>query len=213
MQAFFQKHHKPYYGRSSGKGSRKGKHNNQQGKTQAQQDTTKLYFGKFRVKNPTGKDGKPLTCFNCGSDTHLKKDCKAPPKQDKGYHYVQPQITFTNMETSLFQHQPTQAQPMQVDETPSFYQPAPVQPTNEQPEKHVHFDETPAFYQPLGSINPPPGLPQPQPQASNAPLNLYSNEADPLTDLVYNLTNGAAPPIYTYTFMVHHDSHTVTNID
>ena len=31
VQSFFQKHHKPYYGRSSGKGSRKGKHNNPQG--------------------------------------------------------------------------------------------------------------------------------------------------------------------------------------
>jgi hypothetical protein len=55
MQSFFQQHKKPYYGRSSGKGSRKGKHNNPQGKTQAQQDTTKLYFGKFRVKNQREK--------------------------------------------------------------------------------------------------------------------------------------------------------------
>ena len=78
MDSFFQRNfNKRYQGKPSGKRQRKGKYQ-VTSKFNNSQDT---YFGKLRLKNPTGKDGKPLTCFNCGSDTHLKKDCKAPPKQ------------------------------------------------------------------------------------------------------------------------------------
>ena len=38
----------------------------------------------FKRKNPTGKDGKVLTCHNCGADDHMRRECPNPPKQGGG---------------------------------------------------------------------------------------------------------------------------------
>ena len=91
------------------------------------------YFGKFRNKNPTGKDGKTLKCHKCGSENHLMKDCKAQQGSGNGSFYssgeqgtaTQPQLQFTNVQTSLFQ-QPIQTPtplPPQTKPDRIIYQP------------------------------------------------------------------------------------------
>ena len=136
LQSFFQRHKRRYNGKSTGKGSRKGK---QQAKTrfmQSYNSTTQeepTYFGKFRNKNPTGKDGKTLKCHKCGSENHLMKDCKAQQGSGNGSFYssgeqstaTQPQVQFTNVQTALVQQPvPTPApQPPQTKPDRIIYQP------------------------------------------------------------------------------------------
>lgn len=50
--------------------------------------------------NPVGRDGKPLRCYSCGSDRHLKRDCNNFTTQSESYDYwnTQEEILFTGMD-------------------------------------------------------------------------------------------------------------------
>ena len=48
--------------------------------TEPQEAIVLLGKGKFKRKNPKGKDGKTLLCSGCNSDEHFVKDCPRNPK-------------------------------------------------------------------------------------------------------------------------------------
>ena len=168
IQAFFQRFNRQYNGKSSGKGSRKGKQSIIQrlGMSKGAKNNNQTYFGKFRAKNPTGRDGKIMLCYNCGSDTHLAKDCKVPKGKGKTPNfYTQPadyssatsqqQPQYTATETSLFQQPVQQEQP-----SSSFYQPH-----TSQQASATGQSQAKDYYQ----------VPH-----TTAPLQLYTQTEDPL---------------------------------
>lgn len=157
IQAFFQRFNRQYNGKSSGKGSRKGKHNIIQrlGASKGAKNNNQTYFGKFRAKNPTGRDGEIMLCYNCGSDTHLAKDCKVPKGKGKTPNfYTQPadynsatsqQPQYAATETSLFQ-QPTQKE----QPSSTFYQSQTSHHTNTPEQSQAnHYYQAPHVIAPL----------------------------------------------------------------